>query len=182
MKNIVKITISLRDAKRYVCKNPILKTQRFVDDLEILVVAGISKLFDAARVAYPLRGTEISLYLLLDQGIEEIKNKFLSSILKEGVDVASPLLFPYTAPNTITARATILFGIHGESITFPVKNSPINVLKYTSIFLYTNHSKVILGYTNTDKEKREDYTITLAYIVGKHNLLEIEKTISSLLG
>ncbi len=180
MKKTVRTIISLSDARRYALANPILKSHRFVDDLELLVVAGIARLFDDAGISYPLKHGDISLYLGLDCGIEEIKNRFLRDIINGGISMASPLLFPYTAPNTIAARATILFGIQGECLTFPVKNSPVDVLKYISTFLIDGTERGILGYINTYHEKREEGTITLAYIEDNYNLHDIEKTVCTI--
>ena len=53
----------------------------------------------------------------IDNSIDRCKAEFFKGLLAEGPIGASPLLFPYTSHNAITAQATIAFGIKGEDIT-----------------------------------------------------------------
>src|SRR3970040_2977762 len=53
----------------------------------------------------------------IDNAIDRCKEEFFKGLLAEGPIGASPLLFPYTSHNAITAQATIAFGIKGEDIT-----------------------------------------------------------------
>ena len=53
----------------------------------------------------------------IDNAIDKCKAEFFKGLLAEGPIGASPLLFPYTSHNAITAQATIAFGIKGEALT-----------------------------------------------------------------
>ena len=53
----------------------------------------------------------------IDNAIDRCKEEFFKGLLAEGPIGASPLLFPYTSHNAVTAQATIAFGIKGEDIT-----------------------------------------------------------------
>ena len=70
-----------------------------------------------AGVAVPFRGDGIGIALGVDEGIDGIKARYYQGVLADGPPGASPMAFPFTAPNTIAARISILFGIRGESLT-----------------------------------------------------------------
>ncbi|MDP2681752.1 MAG: beta-ketoacyl synthase N-terminal-like domain-containing protein [Deltaproteobacteria bacterium] len=53
----------------------------------------------------------------IDNAIDKCKAEFFKGLVSEGPIGASPLLFPYTSHNAITAQATIAFGIKGEALT-----------------------------------------------------------------
>ena len=53
----------------------------------------------------------------IDNAIDGCKAEFFKGLLQDGPMGASPLLFPYTSSNAITAQVTIAFGIKGEDIT-----------------------------------------------------------------
>lgn len=53
----------------------------------------------------------------IDNAIDGCKAEFFKGLLQDGPIGASPLLFPYTSSNAITAQVTIAFGIKGEDIT-----------------------------------------------------------------
>lgn len=107
------------------------KDLRFVHELEQLVIAGVCKLLDDSGISYPVGNDDICLYIGIDDAIEEIKSEYFRAVLDQGLIGASPLLFPFTSPNALTARASIVFDIRGESIVFPVKDLYGNVIKYS---------------------------------------------------
>lgn len=53
----------------------------------------------------------------VDNAIDTCKAEFYNEFLKDGPRGVSPLLFPYTSPNAVTAQATIAFGLRGEDMT-----------------------------------------------------------------
>ncbi|RJQ51664.1 MAG: hypothetical protein C4526_09470 [Nitrospiraceae bacterium] len=107
-----------------------LKQVRFVHDLELLTVVSVGKLLDEAGIIYPAGNPGLSIYIGIDDAVEDIKDEYFNNILKEGMMGASPLLFPYTSPNALAAQASIAFDIRGESITVSVKDFCRDVIKY----------------------------------------------------
>jgi hypothetical protein len=53
----------------------------------------------------------------VDEGIDGIKARYFEGVLRDGPLGASPMAFPFTTPNTITARISILLDLRGESLT-----------------------------------------------------------------
>lgn len=62
-----------------------------------------------------------------DNAIDECKEEYYRAVLAEGPLGASPLSFPYTSANAITAQTTIAFGLHHE--TFTITDGPLSFLK-----------------------------------------------------
>lgn len=62
-------------------------------------------------------GLDTGIVFGVDNAIDRCKAEFFKGLLTEGPIGASPLFFPYTSHNAITAQATIAFGIKGEDIT-----------------------------------------------------------------
>lgn len=107
-----------------------IRQMRFVNSLEQLTVVSIGIMLDEAKINIPVGNNDISLFLGVDDSVEDIKDEYFNGILNEGILGASPLLFPYTTPNSLAAQATIAFDIRGESITVPIKNTYRNVMEY----------------------------------------------------
>lgn len=63
----------------------------------------------------------------IDNAIDVCKAQFFKGLLEDGAIGASPLLFPFTSPNAITAQVTIAFGIKGEDIT--ITSGPLSFFK-----------------------------------------------------
>lgn len=66
----------------------------------------------------------------IDAVIDQVKESYFKGVAEEGPLGASPLLFPYTSPNVLAARATIHFGIKGPDIT--ISSGPLSFLKAVS--------------------------------------------------
>ncbi|MBI3398276.1 MAG: hypothetical protein HY026_03455 [Deltaproteobacteria bacterium] len=77
----------------------------------------------------------------IDNAIDGCKEQFFKGLLQDGPIGASPLLFPYTSPNTITAQVTIAFGIKGENIT--ITSGPLSFLKAVDYALELLNSGLI---------------------------------------
>lgn len=107
-----------------------IRQMRFVNSLVQLTVVSIGIMLDEAKINIPVGNNDISLFLGVDDSVEDIKDEYFNGILNEGILGASPLLFPYTTPNSLAAQATIAFDIRGESITVPIKNTHRNVMEY----------------------------------------------------
>ena len=67
--------------------------------------------------APPVGGDRIGIVLGVDEGIDGIKARYFQGVLKDGPLGASPMAFPFTTPNTIAARVSILLDLRGESVT-----------------------------------------------------------------
>lgn len=70
-----------------------------------------------AGVAVPLAGDGVGIALGVDEGIDGVKARYYQGVLTDGPLGASPMAFPFTTPNTIAARISILFDLRGESLT-----------------------------------------------------------------
>jgi hypothetical protein len=70
-----------------------------------------------AGVALPFGGEGIGIVLGVEEGIDGIKACYYQGVLSDGPLGASPMAFPFTAPNTIAARISILLDLRGESLT-----------------------------------------------------------------
>ncbi|GEM_PF-6188660 len=90
-----------------------LKTVKTVLRAEELALAAVS------AALKQIRNLELDTGIVfgIDNSIDRCKAEFFKGLLAEGPIGASPLLFPYTSHNAITAQATIAFGIKGEDIT-----------------------------------------------------------------
>jgi len=83
---------------------------------EIAVLAAHEALADAG-VPTPYRSADIGITLGVEEGIDGIKARYYRGVLRDGPLGASPISFPFTTPNTIAARISILFDLRGEMLT-----------------------------------------------------------------
>ena len=83
---------------------------------EVAFLAAAEACADGGRsVAAGDAGTGI--VLGIDEGVDDIKADHWRAVLADGPLGASPLHFPFTAPNAVTAQLTILLELRGESTT-----------------------------------------------------------------
>lgn len=122
-----------------------IKQLRLVNHLEILTIAAVGNVLEDAGISFPVGDSNIGVYIGIDEAVEDIKDEYLENILREGILGVSPLLFPFTSPNALTAQATIAFDIRGESITMPVKNSFGNVIKYAAECIWGKHVRMAIA-------------------------------------
>lgn len=107
-----------------------IRQMRFVNSMEQLAVAAVGVMLNDAKINIPIGNASVSLFVGIDDSIEDIKDEYFEGILNEGILGASPLLFPYTTPNSLAAQASIAFDIRGENITIPIKHSYRAVMEY----------------------------------------------------
>ncbi|OOP57161.1 MAG: hypothetical protein AYP45_05095 [Candidatus Brocadia carolinensis] len=119
--NIESVTSGLHDS---------IRQMRFVNSMEQLTVIAVGILLNDAKIGIPIGNASVSLFVGIDDSIEDIKNEYFEGILNEGILGASPLLFPYTTPNSLAAQVSIAFDIRGENITIPIKHSYRDVIEY----------------------------------------------------
>ena len=82
----------------------------------------------------------------IDNAIDRCKEEFFKGLLAEGPIGASPLLFPYTSHNAITAQATIAFGIKGEDITITSgASSFLKAIEYGFELLHRSVMKSVIA-------------------------------------
>jgi 3-oxoacyl-(acyl-carrier-protein) synthase len=117
-----------------------IRPLRLVTDLEQLAVAALAGALDDAGIAFPAGTADIGIYLGIDDAVEDIKDIYFNGILNEGLVGASPLLFPYTTPNALTAQLSIAFDMRGESITMPLTHSAVDVLQYSAECVAQGHA------------------------------------------
>jgi 3-oxoacyl-(acyl-carrier-protein) synthase len=122
-----------------------LKGMRFIHPIEKLSVAGVCLLLSKTGIHFPVGRTDTGIYIGIDNAIEGIKDEFFKNILTDGVEGSSPLLFPFTSPNALAAQLSIVFDIRGESITFAVKSSCLNVIEYAVECLLLNYSRIAIS-------------------------------------
>ncbi|GAB62996.1 MAG: hypothetical protein DWB56_07245 [Candidatus Jettenia sp.] len=134
--------------------NEQIRHMRFVHDLEKLVVTAVGLVLYDAGMSFPVGNEDIGLYVEVDNAIEDIKSEYFNNILSEGILGASPLLFPFTSPNALTAQATIAFDIRGESITLPIQRSSKDVIEYAMDCIIGRYTKMaIAGGITTDRSQ-----------------------------
>lgn len=132
--------------------NEQIRHMRFVHDLEKLVVTAVGLVLYDAGMPFLVGNEDIGLYVGIDNAVEDIKSEYFNNILSEGILGASPLLFPFTSPNALTAQATIAFDIRGESITLPIQHSSKDVLEYATDCIVGRYTKMaIAGGITTDR-------------------------------
>lgn len=90
---------------------------RLLHAIEEVACQAAYEALSRAAVAVPFGGEGIGIAIGVDEGIDGIKARYYQGILTDGPLGASPLAFPFTTPNTIAARISILFGLRGESHT-----------------------------------------------------------------
>jgi 3-oxoacyl-(acyl-carrier-protein) synthase len=122
-----------------------IKPMRLLHTLERLVIAAIGGALDDAGIPLPVGTSAIGLYLGIDRAIEDIKDKYFLNILHEGMLGASPMLFPYTSPNALAAQASIAFDMRGESITMPINNSYMDVIRYSTFCVAGGYTEMAVA-------------------------------------
>lgn len=90
---------------------------RLFHPLEEVACLAAYEALSTAKVPVPFRGEGIGVAIGVDEGIDGIKARYYQEVVADGPLGASPLGFPFTTPNTIAARISILFGLRGESHT-----------------------------------------------------------------
>lgn len=88
----------------------------FLREEELVLYACYQAISDAS---IPVENGPLSIGIVLgvDEGIDNYKSRFYDELISDGPDSVSPILFPFTSPNAITAQVSIAFGIKGENIT-----------------------------------------------------------------
>jgi hypothetical protein len=90
---------------------------RLFHPIEAMAFLAAYDALSLAGVPLPVGGDGIGIALGVDEGIDGIKARYYQGLLRDGPLGASPMAFPFTAPNTIAARISILLDLRGESLT-----------------------------------------------------------------
>jgi hypothetical protein len=90
---------------------------RLVHPIEEVAVLAAHDALAAAGVTMPVGGEDIGIALGVEEGIDGLKAEYYRGILKDGPLGASPIVFPFTTPNTVAARISILLDLRGENLT-----------------------------------------------------------------
>ncbi len=90
---------------------------RLIHPIEEVAVLAAHEALASAALSVPVGGDDVGIALGVEEGIDGLKAEYYRGILKDGPLGASPILFPFTTPNTVAARLSILFDLRGESFT-----------------------------------------------------------------
>jgi hypothetical protein len=90
---------------------------RLIHPIEEVAVLAAYEALASAGVPTPVGGEDIGVALGVEEGIDGLKAEYYRGILKDGPLGASPIVFPFTTPNTVAARISILLDLRGESFT-----------------------------------------------------------------
>jgi hypothetical protein len=91
---------------------------RLVHPIEEAAFLAAVEAFALAGRAVPAECDRTGIALGLDEGIDGIKADHCLAVAREGPTGASPLHFPFTAPNSVAAQISIALDLRGESVTF----------------------------------------------------------------
>lgn len=105
---------------------------RTLFDEEALLVACAGRTIEAAGLQGAEGGEgagldDTALVAAVDTVVDGWKADYFAAVVEEGPLGASPLVFPYTSPNALAARLSIVHGLRGESLT--VTSGPLSFLK-----------------------------------------------------
>jgi len=89
---------------------------RTITRAEDLVLCAAQKAIENAKLSVQNNACSTGLVLGVDEAVDDYKTRFFCELLSEGAEGVSPLLFPFTSPNAISAQVSIAFGIKGENI------------------------------------------------------------------
>jgi 3-oxoacyl-(acyl-carrier-protein) synthase len=124
-----------------------IKEMRLVNDIERLAIASAGNVLEDAKIKFPVGNSDIAIYMGIDDAVEDIKDDYFNNILRDGILGVSPLLFPYTSPNALAAQVSIAFDIRGESITFHIRDSCMDVVKYAAGCVVKGYTKMAIAGT-----------------------------------
>ncbi len=90
---------------------------RLVHPIEEVALLSAYEALSRAGMGVPLGGDGAGIAMGVEEGIDPIKADYYRGVLRDGPLGASPLAFPFTAPNTVAARISILMDLRGENHT-----------------------------------------------------------------
>lgn len=90
---------------------------RFFHGIEAVTLLAAQEALTLSGIRMPLGREDIGVVLGIEEGIDGIKARYYCGLLADGPLGASPIAFPFTAPNTIAARISILLDLRGENVT-----------------------------------------------------------------
>jgi 3-oxoacyl-(acyl-carrier-protein) synthase len=132
----------------------LIKPMRLVHDLERLAVAAVGGALRDAGLSFPIGDSTVGMYIGIDDAVEDIKDKYFSGVLADGILGASPLLFPFTSPNALAAQVSIAFDLRGEGIVMPINGSCPDVIEYATDCIAGEHAKKAIAGAITIKDRR----------------------------
>jgi 3-oxoacyl-(acyl-carrier-protein) synthase len=130
-----------------------IKAMRLVHEIERLAIAAAGNALLDSGLEFPAGSVDTALFLAIDDSVEDIKNEYLQGVLDEGILGASPLLFPFTSANSLSAQVSIALDLRGECIVMPMKRingSSADVIQYATECIAAGYAKIaIIGLINT---------------------------------
>jgi 3-oxoacyl-(acyl-carrier-protein) synthase len=131
-----------------------IKQMRLVHVLEKLAVAAVGCALLDSGLEFQGGPSDIGIYIGIDDAIEDIKDEYFSGVRADGLLGASPLLFPFTSPNTLAAQVSIAFDLRGEGIVMPVNSLCPDVIKYSAECISGGYAKKAITGLITVKDRR----------------------------
>lgn len=94
------------------------KRIRLIHRIEEMALLSAWEALAESGIGLPLQnGERVGIALGVEEGIDAIKARHCLALQSEGLLGVSPIMFPLTAPNTVTAQVSIALDIRGETFT-----------------------------------------------------------------
>jgi 3-oxoacyl-(acyl-carrier-protein) synthase len=122
-----------------------MKRMRLVHGLERLAIATAGCAMLDAGMVLPCADPGLDVYIGVDDAIEDLKDEYFRATLEDGLLGASPLLFPFTSPNTLAAQVSIAFNIRGGGMVMPVGGLCPDVIDYAARNVMDGHARRALA-------------------------------------
>lgn len=150
----------------------LIRPVRLSHRLEQLAVAAAGNALLDAGLGLPFGDSAIGLYIGIDDSIEDIKDEYFSMVLAEGILGASPLLFPFTSPNALTAQISIACDLRGEAIVMPINGACPDVIEYATECIDGLH--VQMAVAGTIRTRDRELTAEKGRYIAKFVIIERE--------
>ncbi len=123
----------------------------------------------------------LGIVLGLDTVVDDWKAGFFGEVIEDGPIGASPLVFPYTSPNALAARATIAFNLKGDDIT--IASGPLSFFKAVSYGATLVGSGILEGVVVGGVAEGAAFTVFLSAEPGENCIKEVfeQRKVGSLL-
>ena len=124
-----------------------IRPMRLHHRLEQLAVAAAGNALLDAKINLPVDDSTVGLYVSIDDSIEDIKDEYFRMVLADGLLGGSPLLFPFTSPNALSAQISIACDVRGECIVMSVNGACPDMIKYATGCIDGRHVKKAVAGT-----------------------------------
>ncbi|VAV82247.1 hypothetical protein MNBD_DELTA01-1265 [hydrothermal vent metagenome] len=146
---------------------------RTVFEEERFLLAGVAKTLKASGLAGSAaeENAGFGIVLGVDTVVDGWKAGFFGEVVKDGPLGASPLIFPYTSPNALAARATIAYNLKGDDIT--IASGPLSFFKAISYGAMLVGSGILEGVVVGGVAEGAVFTVFLSAESGENCIKEV---------